>query len=52
AWWLGRALGVLPGRARAPRGPVAWPAWVLLAVVLAFGVARNLPALGPWLAPG
>ncbi|HEY3437067.1 MAG TPA: DUF2752 domain-containing protein [Actinotalea sp.] len=26
--------------------------WLLLAVVVTFAVARNIPALAPWLAPG
>jgi hypothetical protein len=29
----------------------AWLAWVLLVVVVGFGVLRNLPATAPWLAP-
>jgi hypothetical protein len=29
----------------------AWLAWVVLAVVVGFGVLRNLPATAPWLAP-
>lgn len=36
---------------RAVRPTPAWLAWVGLAVVLAFGVLRNIPALAPWLAP-
>jgi hypothetical protein len=47
AWWVARALGLV----RAVRVPRAVP-WVVLTVVLLFGVLRNVPALAPWLAPG
>jgi len=48
AWvvWLARAASGRPG----PRVPVA-AGWALLAVVVAFGVARNLPPLVPYLTP-
>lgn len=55
ARWLGERLGLLPVRAGRTGGdataaPVLWP--VVAAVVLvAYGVARNVPALAPWLAP-
>ena len=33
-------------------GPApAWAAWLLMVVVVGFGVLRNVPALAPWLAP-
>lgn len=67
AWglWLARSLGWRPGQGPAGggvgRGPGAgraarlgtgtWPAWTVLAVTAAFTVARNVPALAPWLAP-
>lgn len=38
------------GRPRLPRLPAATP-WVVLAVVMAFGVLRNVPVLAPWLGP-
>jgi hypothetical protein len=49
AWgaWLLAALG-----RQVPRSTAAsWPAWALLGVAVVFGVARNVPALAPWLAP-
>jgi hypothetical protein len=57
AWglWLARAVGRVPhaprasGRRDASGG--AWRAWTFLAVSVAFTIARNLPALEPWLAP-
>lgn len=58
AWalWLGRSLDRAPARAggrggRAGRRARTWPAWALLAVAVVFTVARNVPALEPWLAP-
>jgi len=42
---VGRAQG------RAVRPAPAWLAWSTLAVILAFGILRNVPALAPWLAP-
>jgi hypothetical protein len=45
-WWL---FGTL-GRTRPPRLSVR-SAWLSLAVLLVFGLARNVPALAPWLAP-
>ena len=45
--WLGRAAGW-----RLPRVVVApWVPWLSGAVVLAFGILRNVPALQPYLAP-
>lgn len=46
ALWLVRAWR---GRS-APRVP-SWVAWSSLAVLVAFGVLRNVPALVPWLGP-
>jgi hypothetical protein len=48
AWvgWLGRTLG----RPRSTRVVPAGALWALLFVIVAFGVARNLPATH-WLAP-
>jgi hypothetical protein len=40
----------ITGRARAPRGISPVAIWALLALVVAFGVLRNLPA-GSWFAP-
>ncbi|GEK21139.1 DUF2752 domain-containing protein [Cellulomonas xylanilytica] len=44
--WVARA-------ARGRRAAIAptWAAWLLLVVVVGFGVLRNVPALAPWLAP-
>lgn len=49
AWtvWTWRALA---GRPR-PRPVPAGLLWALLVVVVVFAVARNVPALAPWLAP-
>jgi len=49
AWvaWLRRAA---TGAARRRVLP-AWTIWTILALVLAYWVARNVPALAPWLAP-
>ena len=47
ALWLRSTLR--PGR---PFTVSSRAAWVTLAVSIAFGVARNLPVLAPWLAPG
>ena len=44
--WVARA-----ARGRAAATAPAWAAWVLLVVVVGFGVLRNVPALAPWLAP-
>jgi hypothetical protein len=50
ARWLRRATGRTAARtARAT--PHVLLAWTLLAVVAAFTVLRNVPALHPWLAP-
>lgn len=46
AWWL---LGTLD-RGR-PLRLSTGAAWATLAVLVVFGVARNVPALAPWLAP-
>jgi hypothetical protein len=44
--------GVLVGPAPAPRrGAPAWLPWGVLAFVLAYSAARNVPVLAPWLAP-
>lgn len=58
AWglWLAGTVGRTPRSAAdravpAPRGPRTWPAWALLLVAVGFTVARNVPALEPWLAP-
>lgn len=45
-WWL---LGTL-GRVRPVRLSVG-TAWASLVVLAVFGLARNVPALAPWLAP-
>ena len=45
--WLRRAWTGEPRRWIAP----AWAVWVLLGVVVGYSVARNVPALAPWLAP-
>lgn len=49
AWvvWLRRGV---TGRDRSWLAP-GWVVWGLLTVVLAYWVARNIPALQPWLAP-
>lgn len=47
ALWLARGLG----RGPSPWSGVTWPAWTFLVVSVAFAVARNVPALEPWLAP-
>jgi hypothetical protein len=44
-------LVVRRAQGRSVRPAPAWLAWVSLAVVVAFGVLRNVPALVPWLAP-
>ncbi|WP_315096570.1 DUF2752 domain-containing protein [uncultured Cellulomonas sp.] len=46
ARWLARRV-----RGRAARPAPVWGAWVLLVAVVGFGIARNVPALAPWLAP-
>lgn len=53
AWglWLARTLRpASPGRVGGAAW-TAWTAWAVLAVAVGFTVARNLPALEPWLAP-
>lgn len=45
--WLRWSLGRWPYPVRVP----VWTGWVALAVLLGYGVVRNLPAV-PWLAPG
>lgn len=45
--WVRRTATGRPRRRVAP----AWAVWGLLVVVLAYWVARNVPALAPWLAP-
>ncbi len=49
AWvaWLRRGVTGRPRRFVLP----AWSIWTLLVVILAYWVARNVPALAPWLAP-
>ena len=47
--WTRWVLRAAQGRRGRPAS--AWTAWVFLAVVVAFGVLRNIPALAPWLAP-
>jgi hypothetical protein len=49
AFW-GR-LVVLRARGRRARLAPGWTAWAFLAVIVVFGVLRNVPALAPWLAP-
>lgn len=44
-------LVVRRAQGRAVRPAPAWLAWSTLAVILAFGILRNVPALAPWLAP-
>ena len=44
--WVARA-----ARGRRVGPAPTWAAWLLLVVVVGFGVARNLPVLAPWLAP-
>ncbi|WP_421741710.1 DUF2752 domain-containing protein [Cellulomonas sp.] len=44
-------LVVLRAQGRRVRPAPAWAAWAFLAVIAVFGVLRNVPALGPWLAP-
>jgi hypothetical protein len=36
---------------RTVRAAPGWAAWATLALLVAFGIARNIPALAPWLAP-
>lgn len=46
-WWLLSATGV-----RLPKLVIpTWTAWALPALLGVFWVARNIPALEPWLAP-
>lgn len=45
--WLRRAATGRPRRWLAP----PWVGWGLLAVIVVYWVARNVPALEPWLAP-
>jgi hypothetical protein len=47
--WLAWVARSWRGTAPRPVPAAAW--WSLLAVVVIFGVLRNLPALAPWLAP-
>ena len=44
--WVARS-----ARGRRARPAPAWTAWLLLVVVVGFGVLRNVPAFAPWLAP-
>jgi len=44
-------LVVRRAQGRPVRPAPAWLAWVVLAVIVAFGVLRNVPSLAPWLAP-
>ncbi|GEL97510.1 DUF2752 domain-containing protein [Cellulomonas terrae] len=44
--WVARA-----AQGRRARPAPTWLAWVLLAVVVGFGVLRNVPALAPWMLP-
>lgn len=45
--WMRRSVTGAPRRV----GSVAYM-WVLLAVILTYGVLRNIPFFAPWLAPG
>ena len=51
ATWVAWTVRSATGR---PRTRLAPPAalWALLAAIVVFAVARNLPAFAPWLAPG
>jgi len=44
--WLVRS-----ARGRRATPAPTWAAWLLLVVLVGFGVLRNVPALAPWLAP-
>lgn len=44
-------LVVRRAQGRPARPTPAWLAWATLAVLLLFGVLRNVPVLAPWLAP-
>ncbi len=51
AWlWLGWLRNAWAGRRRVPTGLSTPTVWLLLAPILVFSVARNLP-FGSWLAP-
>jgi len=47
ATWFARSLGYAIPRRLAP----GWVIWTLLAVIVVFTVARNVPLFGPYLAP-
>lgn len=49
-YWFGWARRAATGRQRTWLAP-AWVLWALLALILGYWVARNVPALAPWLAP-
>lgn len=50
AYWFAWARRAATGRHRTWLAP-AWALWGLLALILVYWVARNVPALAPWLAP-
>ncbi|GEN79071.1 DUF2752 domain-containing protein [Actinotalea fermentans] len=49
-YWFGWARRAVTGRPRTWLAP-PWVIWGLLVLILAYWVARNVPALAPWLAP-
>ncbi len=49
-YWLGWVRRAATGRPRTWLAP-PWVLWALLALILVYWVARNVPALAPWLAP-
>lgn len=49
-YWLGWVRRAATGRLRTWLAP-PWVLWALLALILTYWVARNVPALAPWLAP-
>ncbi len=50
AWWVAWVRRAATGRPRRLVLPV-WCIWTVLGLVVAYWVARNIPVLGPWLAP-
>ena len=48
--WFGGARRAATGRPRTWLAP-PWVLWALLGLIVAYWVARNVPALAPWLAP-
>ena len=51
ATWFARHARGAPTRSPTARAARRWLPWTVLATAVLFTVARNVPALAPWLAP-